>query len=394
MVLGAIVFFIGLTLSIALHEAGHMVVAKRVGARVSEFMVGFGPSLVSFRRGATRYGFKLLPFGGYVRILGMRAPDRGAPPPVETDEERQVPGRNFYQLSAPRRIVTLLAGPMANVAFAAALLVVVLSVLGVPSAVKRVAEVRECVAVSCDPGQPISPAQAAGFRAGDEIVAIDMRAVASWGDVARLITAAPIGTGMTVEVRRDGKLLTLHPIVAENPARPGTGYLGISPVVELVRQNPSRVPELLWSQSTQVLGALSAFPLRIAQTVDGTLRGEERAIDGPVGIVGVGRIGVDIGAADVSFAQRLGQLLVLLAGLNMSLAVFNLIPLLPLDGGQVALALFESARSRLARLRRRPDPGPVESRHLAFITQLVIAFFVTSSVLLLFVDLVNPVRLP
>ena len=221
MLLGVIVFFFGLILSIALHEAGHMVAAKRVGARVSEFMVGFGPSLVSFRRGATRYGLKLLPFGGYVRILGMRAPDRGSTPPAETDEELQVPGRDFYQLSAPRRIATLLAGPLANVAFAAVLLVFVLSVLGVPSTVNRVGVVRECAAERCEPGQAVSPAQAAGFRAGDEIVAIDMRAVTSWDDVSRLIAAAPIDVGMTVEIRRDGESMTLRPTVAENPARPG-----------------------------------------------------------------------------------------------------------------------------------------------------------------------------
>jgi membrane-associated protease RseP (regulator of RpoE activity) len=394
MLLGAVVFFVGLMVSIALHEAGHMLVAKRAGARVSAFMVGFGPSLVSFRRGATRYGLKLLPFGGYVRILGMRAPDPGASPPAESDEERQVPGRDFYQLSAPRRIATLLAGPLANLLFAAVLLIVVLSVLGIPSTSNRVGEVRACSAEKCAPGQAASPAQAAGFLPGDEIVAVDMRAVSTWEEVAAAIAAAPINVGMTVEIRRDGKSLTLRPVAVENPTRPGSGYLGLSPAIVLARQSPVRVPELLWMQSTQVAKAVSTFPVRIFQTFDQSMRGESRPVDGPVGIVGVGRIGVDIGSTDVLFAQRLGQLLVLLAGLNVSLAVFNLIPLLPLDGGHVALTLFESTRSRLARLRRRPDPGPVHSRHLALVTQLVIVFFVTSSVLLLFVDLVNPVRLP
>ena len=394
MVMGVAVFFFGLLVSIALHELGHLLAAKRVGARVSEFMVGFGPSLVAFRLGHTRYGLKLLPFGGYVRILGMRAPDPLSPTTSETDHERSVPGRDFYQLSTPRRVVTMLAGPFANLVFAGALLLFVLSVLGVPAASTSVGSVRACAAESCVTGLPASPAQAAGFLPGDKIVAIDVRAVDSWEDISRAIAATSPGREMVVEVSRDGKPVTLRPVVAANPQRPGTGYLGVTPQVALKQQTPARVPGLLWTQAGQVVHALSDFPVRVAQTFDDAMRGEPRRADGPVGIVGVGRIGADIGAVDASLAVRLGQLLVLLAGLNVSLAIFNLIPLLPLDGGHVALAVFESLRSRLARLRRRPEPGPVDPRRLLMVTQLVVVFFITSSLLLLFADLVNPIQLP
>jgi membrane-associated protease RseP (regulator of RpoE activity) len=143
-----------------------------------------------------------------------------------------------------------------------------------------------------------------------------------------------------------------------------------------------------------VLGAVLGFPLRVLETFGGTLRGEERDPAGPIGLVGVGRIGADIGDAPAPVSTRLGQLLVLLAGLNVSLGVFNLIPLLPLDGGHIALTWFEAARSRLARLRRRTDPGPVDMRKLMPLTNLVVAFFIVSTLLLVFADLVNPIRLP
>lgn len=391
--LGVIVFLVGLFLSIAFHEAGHMSVAKRAGGRVSEFMVGFGPTLLAFRRGHTRYGLKAIPFGGYVRILGMRPAGQGEP--AETEDERAVPGEDFHRLPAWKRTATLLAGPFANLAFAAVLLTVVVSLLGVPDASTRVGVVRDCVSTAaCTAGDLPSPASLAGVRPGERILALDGAAVSSWDEIATGIASRRPGSDLRLTLEEGGSTRDVVLEVAASPSSPDSGMIGISPSVESVRRAPTMVPGLLLEQSKGVLGAVLGFPVRVLETFGGTLRGEERDPAGPVGLVGVGRIGADIGDAPVPFATRFGQLLVLLAGLNVSLGVFNLIPLLPLDGGHIALTWFETSRSRLARLRRRPDPGPVDIRRLMPLTNLVVAFFVVSTILLVFADVVNPIRLP
>lgn len=391
--LGVAVFLVGLFVSIAVHEAGHMLVARRVGGRVSEFMVGFGPRVLSFTRGHTRYGLKAIPFGGYVRILGMRPAGRGEP--AETEQERAVPGQDFWRLSAPRRTAALLAGPFANLLLAGFLLAFVVSVLGVPSASSRVGTVRECLSVrACAPGDPASPAFVAGLRPGDEIVAFDGAPVSSWEEIVAAIASRTPGDMLEITVESGGGERTLKTLLAANPAAPGSPLLGISPEIVTERRAPTMVPRLLLDQSRSVLAAVFGFPVRVLETFGDALRGEARDPAGPVGLVGVGRIGADIGDAPAPMGTRLGQLLVLLAGLNVSLGVFNLVPLLPLDGGHVALTWFETSRSRLARLRRREDPGPVDMRRLLPLTNLVVAFFIVSTLLLVFADLVNPIRMP
>lgn len=391
--LGVLVFLTGLFVSIAAHEAGHMLLARRTGGRVSEFMVGFGPKIVSFKRGHVRYGLKAVPFGGYVRILGMRPPGQGEP--VETEEERAVPGEDFYKLSAPRRTATLLAGPFSNLLLAGLLLTFVVSVLGVPAASSRIGVVRECVSSGpCSPADQTSPASLAGLRAGDEILLLDGVPVSSWEEISATIASRAPGDVLAVTVESAGERRTVRALLAANPVDPGSGLLGVSPEIVSVRRPPTMVPGLLFEQSRNVLGAVLGFPVRVLGTFDDALRGEERDPAGPVGLVGVGRIGADIGDAPTPLSTRLGQLVVLLAGLNVSLGVFNLIPLLPLDGGHIALTWFETLRSRLARLRRRPDPGPVDMRRLLPVTNLVVVFFVVSTLLLVFADVVNPIRMP
>jgi membrane-associated protease RseP (regulator of RpoE activity) len=391
--LGVLVFVVGLFVSIAVHEAGHMLLARRSGGRVSEFMVGFGPTIVSFKRGHTRYGLKAIPFGGYVRILGMRPTGQGES--AETEEERAVPGEDFYKLSAPRRTATLLAGPFANIFLAGLLLTVVVSVLGVPAASSRIGVVRECVTSPvCSADDPASPAALSGVRVGERITALNGVEVSSWEEIAAGIAAHTPGDVLEITLESGEGTRTVSAMLTSNPSSPDSALLGISPEIVSVQKAPTMVPRLLFEQSRSVLRAVLGFPIRVLETFAGTLRGEERDPAGPVGLVGVGRIGADIGDAPAPMNIRIGQLLTLLAGLNVSLGVFNLIPLLPLDGGHIALTWFEATRSRLARRRRRADPGPVDMRKLMPLTNLVVAFFIVSTLLLVFADLVNPIRLP
>lgn len=392
--LGLVVLFVGVMVSIAVHEFGHLAAAKRSGARVSEFMVGFGPRLLSFKRGDTRYGLKLLPFGGYVRILGMHAPGRGFDR-AETDEEQVIPGTDFWRLGTFRRSATLLAGVTANFLLAAVLLLVVLVGLGLPSATSTVSTVSPCVSVAaCAPGDDPSPAATAGLSAGDTLLAIDGATAGSWDGLLGLLAAHHPGDRVVLTVEREGSRRELPVVLAEHPAAPGRAYLGITPSITFAADSASRVGPLLWTQTRLVATTVVGFPARVLSAFSSTLTGTERDPAGAVSLVGAGRLGAEIGGGDAPLRARLGQLLVMLAGLNVSLAVFNLVPLVPLDGGHVAVVWFEGLRARFARLRRRPDPGPIDYRRLMPLTQLVVVFFITASLLLVFADIANPLPAP
>lgn len=394
MVFGSLVVIVGLMLSIAVHELGHLLAAKRAGARVSEFMIGFGPRLGSFTIGPTRYGLKLLPLGGYVRILGMHAPGKGHDV-VETEAEQAVPGTNFYELSTTRKTVILLAGVTANLLLAATLLATVLGVLGLPTATNRIDTVSECSSAAvCTEADEPSPAAAVGITSGDRITGVDATPVESWNELVTALTSYKPGDNVTLIVERDGNERRVDVVLDANPRDPRRAFLGVSPSIVQMRESPRRVPGLVWMQAQQVGGMLTAFPAQVGAAVSASVTGEERNPEGAIGIVGAGRIGAGIGATDQSLAVRLGQLLTLLAGLNVSLAVFNIIPLVPLDGGHVAVAWFEGARRRIARARRRPDPGYADMRRLLPLTYLVVAVFMAASLLLLWADIVNPVTLP
>jgi membrane-associated protease RseP (regulator of RpoE activity) len=391
---GLLVFLVGVMCSIAIHELGHLWAAKRAGARVSEFMVGFGPRLLSFKKGHTSYGLKLLPFGGYVRILGMHAPGKGFDRP-ESESEAAVPGTDFYRLSVTRRTAILLAGVTMNFLFAALLLLVVLVGFGLPRASNTVSVVSSCVsATTCTDLDPVSPARSAGLLPGDQVVSIDDRPVGEWGDLTAVLAERRPGDVVELAIVSGEGERVVDVELTEHPLFPGRGFLGVSPEVVFVSESPTRVVPLLGEQSRMVAGTLAGFPARVYSAFTSTLTGTERDPAGAVSIVGAGRLGAELGSGEEPLRARLGQLLVLLAGLNVSLAVFNLIPLVPLDGGHVAVTWFEGIRSRLARLRGRPDPGHIDHRRLLPLTQLVVAFVILSSLALIFADIANPISLP
>lgn len=400
---GTLVFIIGLLVSIAVHEAGHLLVAKRVGAGVSHFSIGFGPTLFSKRWGSTLYVLKAIPFGGFVRIIGMTPSSsiKADTPKISFLENRDAAilanrselETDFYKLSVSRKTLTMFAGPAANMLLAAALLVVIVSLVGTPAPSTTIGVVSECVSVTaCSDAASPSPALLAGLTAGTEIEKVNGVPISNWQDLADSIAASTPGSVIRLTVVDDTQTQrVVAVVVAANPQSATVGFLGISPAVTTTRVSPVVVPRLLVRQSRAVLGALSGFPVRVYSVFSDSLAGRQRTLDDPIGLVGAGRIGADIGSTALPFSHRLGQLLALLAGLNVSLAVFNLIPLLPLDGGHIALAWFEGARSRFARFRRRPIPPAVDMRRLQPLTYAVVLVFVVLSVLLLWADLVNPV---
>ncbi len=430
-VVGIVLFALALLVSIALHEVGHLVPAKRSGVKVTQYMVGFGPTMWSRRRGETEYGIKWIPLGGYIRMIGMFPPKRGqeatlvrrsstGPFQALVEDARSAsleeiqPGdedRVFYKLPVRRKLVIMLGGPVMNLLIAVVLLTVGMSLIGTPvyEATTTVGRVVDCVVPAaeqrpCRDGDPEAPAAAADFQRGDTIVSFAGQPVSSWKETQELIREQRAGP-VEVVVQRDGERHTLRPVLlrterptsATDPTLTEVGFLGVSPDTVITGRQTLPVTELpgfLWAVFKQTGTALLGVPQRMVGVWDAAFGGGERDPNGPVGVVGASRLGGEVAALpDEPFYAKVTYFLGILGSLNMALFVFNLVPLLPLDGGHVAGALYEGARRKAAQLLRRPDPGPVDVARMLPVAYSVAILLIGMSALLLYADIVNPVRL-
>lgn len=431
-VLGVLIVVVGLVVSIGLHELGHFTFAKLFKVRVGQFMIGFGPTLWSRRRGETEYGVKAIPLGGYISMAGMFPPAKRGDAPVAGRPGATLPepahsrpsttglfnvlvqdaraasaetilageeDRVFYRLAWWKRVIIMLAGPAMNLVLAIVFSVILVCALGLP--------VPNTTIASVGAG---TPAAAGGLQAKDRVVAIDGTDVTSYTQMTALIRQNA-GRAMTVVVQRDGSRQTLqitpetHRVqVLDRWGTPSTdwlgqpvtttaGFIGIGTYASMQRQDLGSAFSYLGSDIQGIVKIVVTLPARVTQTVQTTLEGKKRDSTGPISLVGIGEIAGQVAASDSPVLNRTVAMVSVLAQLNIALFVFNLVPLLPLDGGHVIGAVWEAVRRRFAAWFKRPDPGPVDMAKLVPLTLLVTGVLALMSVTLIVIDIVNPITI-
>jgi membrane-associated protease RseP (regulator of RpoE activity) len=388
--LGVVIFVVALLGSIMLHEAGHFATAKLFGMKATQFFVGFGRTIWSRKKGETEYGVKAIPAGGFVKIVGMTELEDVDP----ADEPRA-----FRKQPGWQRIIVLAAGSFMHFALAFVLLfVIAVGIgLGTGSAGTTVGAVELCVPanvnVGCAKGDPKSPATQAGVRAGDKIVSIAGIRVNSWTQMGKAIRAQHTGSAVPVVVDRDGRLVTLH---AKLASLNGHGsYLGVSPKAVFQRVGPLGAASYAGHQFWTMLSGSASVVANLPKAIPDLFAPNRANTPGGqvTSVVGAGDVTGQVLQAQIGWQPKVGLVLLIIASLNIFVGAFNLLPLLPLDGGHLAVVIYERVRAWLARLFGRPDPGPVDYRRLIPVSVGVFALLVGIGLLLIMADLVNPVHL-
>ncbi len=378
-IIGILAFVFALLFSVMVHEFGHYLTARRYGMRVSEFFLGFGTRIWSRKRGETEFGIKAIPAGGYCRIEGMTPQDEM--PEGEAD-------RAFYRASSGRKLIVLGAGSFLHFVLGYLLLFVLLAGVGV----NQVLPVINSVAAN-------SAAEAAGFQKGDEILAIDGDRSTDWQSQLQKIRDSK-GRDLTFTIKRDGVEQTITAAPRMTNIEDGTsryvlgiinefGTKRISPVTSVVDAG-----ELTWRFTSASAKSLVQLPTKIPALWGQTFGGQKRDENGLVGVVGVARVsGQAAASGELTFSERLGTFILIVASLNIFVGLFNLLPILPLDGGHMAVAIADEIRALFARLRRKPRPAAIDVQVLTPITAVVFVVLAALTVLLLIADIFNPITL-
>jgi membrane-associated protease RseP (regulator of RpoE activity) len=394
-VVGWLIFLAALMISVMLHETGHFVAAKRFGMKCTQYFIGFGPTIWSTQRGETEYGIKALPLGGFVKITGMTSID-------EVDEEDEP--RSFRRAPGWQRLIVLLAGSFMHFLLAAVIIFALALGIGIENNTTQLATVAACVPPSnaalqngaaCTAADPKSPAVLAGLKVGDTVTAFDGVKVSYWTQLDSAILAAKPGSSVSFTVDRDGRSLVLHTTLAKVPGH-GT-YLGVAPTGTTVFQQQSPLSAIVFvgtGFSEVITGSVSSLAQLPAALPD--LFKENRATTAAGNVSSVYGAARDTGqavAADVGWKQKVSFILLLIASLNIFVGVFNLLPLLPMDGGHVAVVLWEMVRGWFNRRRHRPDPGLVDYRKLIPVSFGIFVVLVAFGTLLILADIINPVSI-
>ncbi|QUQ71534.1 M50 family metallopeptidase [Kutzneria sp. CA-103260] len=402
-VLGVVLFALGIGISVALHEFGHLLTAKAFGMKVTRYFIGFGPKIWSFKRGETEYGFKVIPAGGFCEIVGMTALDEVAPEDAP---------RAFYRQKTWKRVIVLAAGSITHFMIGLIVLYVAAVTLGLPNTqnLPIVGQISQCAQATQDPAtgnyspctaSDPAPAKAAGLQPGDQILSVAGKATPTYNDMVNVTRDAKGPTPFVVD--RGGQQLTLSvdvatvqrildptkPLGANDPTGP-VGAIGMSPSSTITYGAIAAfgaTGEFTGQLFGNVWEGLKALPTKIPALIN-AIGGGQRDPNAPVSVVGASLIGGQ--AADLGLWWFF---VILLANLNFFVGVFNLLPLLPLDGGHIAVNLYERVRDAVRKWRGKPAGAPVDYMKLLPLTYLLVLVGGAYTLLAITADIVNPIHL-
>lgn len=396
--LGVVLFALGIAVTIALHEAGHMLTARAFGMRVRRYFIGFGPTVFSFTRGHTTYGLAALPVGGFCDIAGMTAQD-----PVTAEEApHAMVNKPWWQ-----RVIVLSGGVITNVLIGIIIIYGIAVSSGLPNpnvdTTPTVGEV-SCVSDQLDATTladctGAGPAGQAGIVVGDRVLALDGEELADFGQLRDKVLTMP-GEDIVLTVERAGQVLDITvPVGSVTRLDSGgrsyeAGAVGMTnaPLENtIINYNPVAAVGATFSFTGTLLErtveGLLAFPSKIPGVV-ASIFGAERDMEGPMSVVGASRLGGEL------VERSLWDMFwLMLASLNFFLALFNIVPLPPLDGGHIAVVLWEKVRDFFRRLRGLAPAGPANYEKLLPLTYAMAATLLTVGLMVIVADVVNPVRL-
>ena len=412
--LGILAFVVALLVSVTLHEAGHFLTARHFGMKATQFFAGFGPTVFSRQRGETEYGIKAIPLGGYVKIVGMTPLEEVAP----GDEDRV-----FYKHRPWQKFVVLVAGSTMHFIICFVLVFAAVATIGVQDQDAPVlTRSSDCLFTSitakqiddpsvkldatpvdgkCPAGTVPGRAKAAGFLPGDRVLSVDGKKISTYLQFAKYVRAHPNqALHVTVARKGGGQVLTVTPVVTSRPSlddktkQVDVGTIGIGQDASYIKPVSfvgafAETPKVMGTMVSQTYNTL----VHKLGTISG-LYGDHRDPNGFIGIYGASRISGEVFAAPVPFEYTALGFLLLVASLNLFVGIFNLLPLLPLDGGHIAVVLFEAVRDRVKRARGYVgDVVRVDYNKLMPVTFAVVAVFVGFTVWVLGADIFNPIKL-
>jgi membrane-associated protease RseP (regulator of RpoE activity) len=392
--LGWLIFLVALMFSVMLHESGHFVAAKRFGMKCTRYFIGFGPTVWSTWRGETEYGIKALPLGGFVKIVGMTSIDE-----VEPEDE----ARSFRRAPGWQRLIVLAAGSFMHFVLAALIIFGLALGVGIENDnTTQLGTVAACVpaseaalenAAACTSSDAKSPAAIAGLKVGDTVTSFNGAPVASWTQLTNEILKVKPGEPVSLTVDRAGRTVNLHTALVEVAGH--GSYFGIATTTVFQSQGllgsikyvGTGFSEVITGSVDSLAKLPAAIPSLFAKDRSSTAAGNVSSV------VGAARETGDAVAADAGWKEKVSFVLLLIASLNIFVGVFNMLPLLPMDGGHVAVVIWERIKAWYARLRRRPDPGLVDYRKLIPVSFSIFVVLTAFSMMLILADIVNPVNI-
>jgi membrane-associated protease RseP (regulator of RpoE activity) len=429
---GAVVFFAMIMTSVALHELGHLIPGKIFDVKTTQYMVGFGRTLWSRKRGETEYGIKAVPLGGYCRFVGMYPPDPGsgrlrsvrtgvfqsiADSAREAEWEDIKPeddGRLFYQKKTWQKLIIMIGGPLTNIILAFLILLGVSMTYGMAQTTLRIDRVNECIIPitrqtsenpadrTCREGDPVAPAHRAGMKQGDLIKSFNGQPVKDWEHLSELIRAN-LDSEARITVQRGNQSKQLEPVHTvitgvpslTDPSRTvQAGFLGVAPEQVLVNGGPIMVLGQMGDMTVQSFHAIIRFPVKVYNVAADLVTGQPRDVNGPMSIVGASRIAGEVASTElIDVPTKAAQMFLLLGSVNLFLGLFNFVPLLPLDGGHIVGAIYEGLRRWLAKAFGRPDPGHADTAKMLPVAYLVGGVIAVSGLVLILADLIDPITL-